>query len=54
MIVSWTPTWVTPTAKWFKMLSPNSPLSVPYDWYGTEAQYQALSIKSSDTEYRTI
>ena len=53
MIVSWTPTWVTPTAKWFKMLSPNSPLSVPYDWYGTESQYSSAT-KSNDTEYRSI
>ena len=53
MIVSWTPTWVTPTAKWFKMLSPSSPLSVPYDWYGTEAQYTSAT-KSNDTEYRTV
>ena len=53
MIVSWTPTWVTPTAKWFKMLSPNSPLNVPYDWYGTEAQYSSAT-KSNDTEYRTV
>jgi hypothetical protein len=52
MIVGWTPTWVTPTAKWFKMLSPNSPLNVPYDWYGTEAQYNSAT-KSNDTEYRT-
>ena len=52
MIVSWTPTWVTPTAKWFKMLSPNSPLNVPYDWYGTESQYNSAT-KSNDTEYRT-
>ena len=53
MIVSWTPTWVTPTAKWFKMLSPSSPLTVPYDWYGTEAQYSSAT-KSNDTEYRTV
>ena len=53
MIVSWTPTWVTPTAKWFKMLSPNSPLTVPYDWYGTEAQYSSAT-KDSWTEYRTV
>ena len=53
MIVNWTPTWVTPTAKWFKMLSPNSPLTVPYDWYGTEAQYSSAT-KDSDTEYRTV
>ena len=53
MIVSWTPTWVTPTAKWFKMLSPNSPLTVPYDWYGTESQYNSAT-KSNDTEYRTV
>lgn len=53
MIVNWTPTWVTPAAKWFKMLSPNSPLTVPYDWYGTEAQYSSAT-KSSDTEYRTV
>ena len=53
MIVNWTPTWVTPTAKWFKMLSPNSPLTVPYDWYGSEAEYTSAT-KSSDTEYRTV
>ena len=52
MMVNWTPTWVTPTAKWFKMLSPNSPLNVPYDWYGTESQYSSAT-KSNDTEYRT-
>lgn len=45
--------WVTPTSAWFKMLSPNSPLTVPYDWYGTEAQYSSAT-KSNDTEYRTV
>ena len=53
MMVSWNPTWVTPTAKWFKMLSPNSPLTVPYDWYGTEADYSSAT-KTNDTEYRTV
>lgn len=54
MIVSWTPTWVTPTAQWFKMIASSSPLSVPYDWYGTEAQYQALSSYDNSIEYRTV
>ena len=53
MMVSWNPTWVTPTAKWFKMIASNSPLSVPYDWYGTQTQYDNLSSYSNNTEYRT-
>jgi hypothetical protein len=38
---------------WIK-IAPNSPLQPPYHWYGTEAQYQALSQYYTDTPGDTV
>jgi hypothetical protein len=32
MIVSWTPTWVTPVNQWFVMQASGSPVAIKYIW----------------------
>ena len=52
-VVSWAAAWANAPATWIQ-LAPNSPLQPPYHWYGTEAQYQALSQYYTDTPWDTV
>ena len=52
MIVSWTPTWVTPVNQWFVMQASGSPTAIKYIWAWTEAQYSSAT-KNANTHYDT-
>ena len=52
-VVSWAAAWANAPATWIQ-LAPNSPLTPPYHWYGTDAQYQALSQYYTDTPGDTV
>ena len=52
MIVSWTPTWVTPVNQWFIMQASGSPTAIKYIWAWTEAQYSSAT-KNANTHYDT-
>ena len=54
MIVSWTPTWVTPADSGFIMLDANSPMTIKYLRVWPQNTYQWLQSYSNDTRYDTI
>ena len=55
--------WTSSSADWFEvgswswdgmLIAPNSPIKPKYNWYGTQAQYDALSQYYTDTQNDTV
>lgn len=55
MMVNWTPTWVTPTDKWFVM-DAWWPITIKYIWWGSDSDYANIGSGNydSNTHYDTV